>query len=238
MLRALPDQRIVIVNCSLTNALAESLEGDLEWFRVPSKMIRADILDCYLVEQVCPEICKVERLTRFSENNLSIIPVIRNASGESFNTEKGIAALKAAVVGADLSSKPSAILLATTVGAGATAGGVAAPIAVTGAVAAAGFSSTGIVAGSTAASMMSASAIASGGGVASGSVVAISQSIGAVGLAGGPLAFAIAGGVVVVGGATAGIFFGAKAIHKKIGDDKRKPGGKVHHCLACDDRKL
>jgi len=95
------------------------------------------------------------------------------------------------------SSGNMATIAAGTVG--AAVGGVAAPVVVTSAVSAIGFTSTGIAAGSTAASMMSAAAIANGGGVAAGSTVAVLQSVGAVGL--GALAWPVAlGGAVVVGG--------------------------------------
>ena len=235
MLRTLPDQCVAIMSCSLTAALAESLQLELKWFAVPPKVTRTQICDCYLVQELCPGISRVDRLTHFSEAGSEMPFLVQKASGVSFNTKDGILSLKEAVVNGNVASV--AVPLAA-LGAGAAVGAVAGPVAVTGVVAAAGFSSTGIVAGSAAASMMSASAIAGGGGVASGSLVAVGQSIGAAGLAGGPLGLAIAGGVVVVGAATVGIFFGAKAIHKKVGDAKRTPGGAVHHCATCDDRKM
>ena len=95
------------------------------------------------------------------------------------------------------SSGNMATIAAGTVG--AAVGGVAAPVVVTSAVSAIGFTSTGIAAGSTAASMMSAAAIANGGGVAAGSTVAVLQSVGAVGL--GALAWPVAlGGALALGG--------------------------------------
>ena len=237
-LSRLPDQCIALLSCSLSPIIVQSLETEHEWFRVPPKTIRSWIVDCQLVKQVCPGICHIERRARFLDPPDCSIPfIVRTVSGDSFNVKEALVALKSAVVNEKLES--AAVPLAALT-AGAAVGAVAGPLAVTGIVATAGFGSTGIVAGTAAASFMSASAIAGGGGVASGSAVAIGQSIGAVGLVGVPLGFAIAiaGGVIVVGGAAVGIFFGAKAIHKKVGDVKRTQGGIVHHCPSCDDRKL
>eukprot|EP00922_Rhytidocystis_sp_ex-Travisia-forbesii_P068496 GHVS01102015.1.p1 GENE.GHVS01102015.1~~GHVS01102015.1.p1 ORF type:complete len:193 (-),score=34.14 GHVS01102015.1:746-1324(-) len=93
---------------------------------------------------------------------------------------------------------------ATTV-AGAVVGSMA-PVIVTTAVNAVGFTASGIAAGSTAAGMMSSLAAASGGAVAAGTPVAILQSIGVIGLGAGTAVAVAAGGAIVgaaaVGGAT------------------------------------
>mmetsp|Transcript_36596 Transcript_36596/g.51746 ORF Transcript_36596/g.51746 Transcript_36596/m.51746 type:complete len:130 (+) Transcript_36596:297-686(+) len=81
-------------------------------------------------------------------------------------------------------SAPKSIIQGMASGVTAFALGMAfaAPLAITAAVNALGFTATGIAGGSTAAAMMSAEAIAAGGGVAAGWTVATLQSIGAVGL--------------------------------------------------------
>jgi hypothetical protein len=106
--------------------------------------------------------------------------------------------------------------IAASLGGGAV-GAVVGPTAVVGGVQALGFTSAGITAGSMAATAMSTTAIASGGGVASGSLVAVCQSIGALGvLSGGPLAIAVVGGAVVVGGVVGGAAYGCTKLHDSL----------------------
>lgn len=197
-------------------------------FQVKDDVVRLNLISGYVVERLPHNVCFITHVGKYDFTH-SWFPFV-------FKKDSGIDALKELeLLRNGLKDHPPSALLVVATGA-AAAGGIAGPAVVTTTAAGLGFLSGGIAAGSVGAGMMSSAAVASGGGVAAGGVVATLQSIGAVGLAGGPLGVAIAGGAIVTTGVAVGIFFGAKAIQKKVGDHRRRPGGVVHHCSNCDDR--